>query len=243
MTQIREVPCASPLSPVCYIAVHDGLDSDAVASTCIRQQAGYLEIDTPAEIDRAEVELSPLHPASPSKRHGSPRHHGSPQLSRRGPDAAATDHQARGRMVWGPSTDPSDSQIAPHAMQRAMQCSTAQSLDRCGFGFAFGLKSGMGRRGEVLCPQQQSTACLPHASPLSPAGRFGLACPGWCCMLRLHSASVVLDCPAMPWHCLSPGSGVARCARQLNNPDSLPSVSPILLLCQADQAPTGWLAF
>lgn len=126
--------------------------------------------DIPAEIDRAEVELSPLHPSSPSKRHGSPRHHGSPQLSRRGPDAPATDHQARARMVWGPSMAPSDSQIAPrnglarHAMQRAMQCSTAQSLVRCGFGFAFGLKSGMGRRGEVPVPTsttEADTACLP----------------------------------------------------------------------------------
>lgn len=122
-------------------------------------------------------------------------------------------------MVWGPSMAPSDSQIAPrnglarHAMQRAMQCSTAQSLVRCGFGFAFGLKSGMGRPRGGTCAHidnRVDTACLPPASPLSPAGRFGLACPGWCCMLTLHSASVVLDCPAMPWHCLSPGSGVAR---------------------------------
>lgn len=75
------------------------------------------------------VELSPPRPSSPSKRHGS---HGTPQLSRHGPDAPATVHQHVPAWSGGlclPCMDPSDSQISacnghPYDTQcRAMQCS------------------------------------------------------------------------------------------------------------------------
>lgn len=77
---------------------------------------------------------------------------------------------------------------------------------------------------------------LPHAShPLHThctAGRFGLACRGWCCRITLHSASVVrlnarprlacFLCLFCPCPCLSPGSGkllscLAGWACQLNS--------------------------
>lgn len=68
----------------------------------LRRRQAIKERDIPAEIDRGPVELSPPRPsslASPSKRHGS---HGTPLLSRHGPDAPATVHQHVPAMVWGP---------------------------------------------------------------------------------------------------------------------------------------------
>lgn len=68
--------------------------------------------------------------------------------------------------------DPSDSQLSAcnghntPTTRNAGQCNAVQSLDRGGFGFVFGLKSGMSRpRGEltVHCTVPSSSS-LPHAS-------------------------------------------------------------------------------
>lgn len=176
-----------------------------VASTCNSQQRDMQVGDIPAEIDKVyRVGLS-CHFANHQSGNGTL------QLSRHGPDASVTDQQhvprASMALLWlhlivrdGGTT------------RNVMQCSHL----RGGFGFAFGLKSGM-RLDKLRC----------HMPFTAPPRHFGLALPG--IMLHPHVA--------FRFRCAYRRLGHAGWAHPFTSSSwTPPALDPA---CQVDQAPIG----